>query len=176
MAVTPVDPRVGRKKALAVGQVTVCVTGIHLSALADYRGMDRRAFLSTVGVTAATALGGCLAGGEREGLAVEGTALSVAPGDEATIVARAYDVTRFRFGGVSPRGIELVDTSVSPSPDGQADSFPPVWTWDAPESRVEGELRIAVSRDADTDEYAYEVLVENGETELRGEFSIAVSD
>lgn len=138
--------------------------------------MNRRAFLSTAGVTVTTTLGGCLGGHDREGLAIEGTAQTVTSGNEATIIARAYDVTRFRFGGVTPRGIGFVDAEVSPSPDQQADSFPPIWMWDAPESRVVGELSISVPSGVDTGEYSYEVLAQNENTQLRGNFSIAVSN
>jgi len=64
----------------------------------------------------------------------------------------------------------MTDTSVSPSPDAQADSFPPIWSWDDPQSTVTGELAVSVSPEVTAEEYSYGVTVSNGDERAEQRF------
>lgn len=139
--------------------------------------MNRRAYLLALGSVAAVGPSGCLGDStSREGLSIEGAALTLGPGTEGVISASAYNAHRFQFLPPEIADLSRTDARVTPSADGQADSFPPGWVWNETQSTIEGELTIAVPSDVDRGEYSYGVTAANGDEQLRAEFTITVED
>ncbi|MCQ4332816.1 hypothetical protein KM295_04760 [Natronomonas sp. F2-12] len=138
--------------------------------------MNRRELLRCSGAVGALVLAGCVGERPRDRLAVEGSSPTIGPGDDATIVARIYRADRVAFSLPAADRIEATGTDVSPSPDGQADSFPPIWLWDDPQQSIEATLDVSVASDADTGAYTYSVTASNGTREIVAEFTVTVGD
>jgi hypothetical protein len=130
-------------------------------------GVQRRQYLTIAGATITGGIGGCLG---RESPSIEGTAPTLSPGTDAVVSATAHHVDRFRFRPIDTEGIEMIDTSISPSPDAQADSFPPIWSWNDPQPTVTGELALSVVPEVTAGEYSYGVSVSNGDEQAEKRF------
>lgn len=138
--------------------------------------MHRHDFLRGLCGIGAIGVAGCLGSRSRDGLAVEGTAPTLAPGADGEIVAVAYEADQVAFTGTITDPIEIVEVDVSPSPDSQLDSFPPIWLWNEPQSSVEATARVSVPADADVGEYAYGVSASVGERSIDATFTVTVDD
>lgn len=136
--------------------------------------MNRRELLGELGAVVTLAVSGCLSSRSREQLAIEGSAPTLDPGDDAVIIATVYNADQVSFSRLPDGQIEATDTDVSPSPDVQYDSFPPGWVWDTPQSSIEATLGVSAASDADTGEYAYGVSASNGNKELSAGFNVTV--
>jgi hypothetical protein len=138
--------------------------------------MNRRELLRCSGAVGALVLAGCVGEHSRDQLAVEGSAPTLEPGGDAVISARVYAADRVAFSPLAADRIEMTGTDVSPSPDRQADSFPPIWFWDDPQQSIEATLDVSVASDADTGAYTYGVTASNGTREVVAEFTVTVGD
>jgi len=136
--------------------------------------MDRRELLLQLGAGGTLVVSGCLGGQSRGQLAVEGSAPTLSPNDDAVIVATVYNADRVSFSRLPDDQIEATDTDVSPSPDTQYDSFPPEWVWHGPQSAVEATLDVSVASDADPGAYVYGVSAANGDKAVDAEFAVSV--
>lgn len=139
--------------------------------------MDRRQYLLSVGSGAGVVTAGCLGDDpDREGLSVEGSAPTLSAGGNTVISGSAYNADSFRFWPPEIADLSMTETNVSPSPDEQADSFPPIWVWDEPKSVIEAELDVTVGSDVDTGEYTYGITARNGTKQQRAEYTIIVDN
>lgn len=136
--------------------------------------MDRRTLLLQLGAVGTLAGSGCLGGQSRDQLAIEGSAPTLNPDDDAVIVATVYNASQVSFSRLPDTQIETTDIDVSPSPDIQFDSYPPGWVWDSPQSSIEATLRVSAASDADTGEYGYGVSASTGDKKVTAEFTITV--
>lgn len=151
--------------------------------------MRRRDMLRGVGVAGTVGVAGCLGlkatqegnpstpaeqDDTREEVAVEGTAPILSPGTDAAISARAYNVDRFQFRIPGPHPYRATDFDASPSPDAGADSRPPIWFWDSPQSAVDASMVVSVPGNADAGEYTYAVEARKDSKQVTASFAIAI--
>lgn len=136
--------------------------------------MNRRELLLQLGAGGTLAVSGCLGGHSREQLAIEGSAPTLSPGDDAVIVATVYNADRVSFSRLPDDRIETTAIEVSPSPDVQYDSFPPGWVWNDTQSSIEATLGVSVASDAGAGEYVYGVSASNDNKAVNAEFTITV--
>lgn len=137
--------------------------------------MERRQYLLACGAAVGTVTGGCLTETrQRDGLSLEGTAPTLTPGTDVVISATAYNADYFRFWPPDFVPTTEIEVDVSPSPDEQLDSWPPVWIWDTPQPTVDGKLTLPVPSDQALGDYEYGVSAFNGQKRLRADFTIKV--
>lgn len=136
--------------------------------------MNRRELLLQLGAVGTLALSGCLGSQSREQLAIEGSAPTLSPGDDAVISATVYNADQVSFSRLPDDPIETTDLDVSPSPDVQYDSFPPGWVWNDTQSSIKTKLSVSAASDADTGEYVYGVRASNDNKAVNAEFTITV--
>lgn len=137
--------------------------------------MDRRTLLRRVGAIGAATVAGCVGESGQDGLAVEGTAPTVRLGETVAVVARVANATRVQFSMPAGDQLDASGADVSPSPDMQMDSFPPIWTWETPQSAIEATLTVETTADATPSEYTYGVRAANEEKRMEAEFVITIA-
>jgi hypothetical protein len=64
---------------------------------------------------------------------------------------------RLRLPNASGVSLDVGNATVEPSPDSVAESYPPIWQWDSPQSSVTVTVVIQVAPDAPTGRVAYGV-------------------
>lgn len=125
--------------------------------------MNRRQFLITGSAGMAVGLAGCLSDGDGRP-EIEGSGVTVSPGEKAVLEIEASNVGSIRFSGLpEPDGLslEISDTDLSPSPSGQDDAFPPYWNWSGTRSTVDVETQLHAAESVAPGEYRYEITVWN---------------
>jgi len=142
--------------------------------------MNRRRLVAGLRSVGAVPLAGCAGDGEWNPT-VDGDALTLSPGEEATVTVRATDIGGFAFRP-PPEGITIgtaaSERSVSPPPDSGEDSAPPRWFWSR-RTDVTVEAPIAVAETAEPGEYQYGVAVfpgDDSERSVREAFEITVTN
>lgn len=92
---------------------------------------------------------------------------TVEPGESATIAVEAEHVTSVQLGlpeDRSARGnltLDFENATVEPKPDSVAESYPPVWNWEAAQSRVRVEIPVHAAANATPGTYVFTVTVRN---------------
>jgi len=139
-------------------------------------GMDRRGYATRVGSLAAVALAGCLRADGGGGPVVEGSDVTLAPGERASVTVRAENVDRLRFGVsfLDSDAVTAESFDVTPSPDAVMESFPPVWSWNDPQSSVEATMVLRASADAPDVTVSYDVTAALGDDEVTEAFDVEV--
>lgn len=151
--------------------------------------MERRQFLAGTVPTMSVVLGGCLGSGPSctDGDSwppeVEVEALELAPGDSGEFDIQVDGITLFSFdripGHCASSGwpIRFGDIETTPRMDAQADSCPPIYTWDDC-TRVTVTVPVFVASDAEpgTYEFGFGIAEQIGESNsLDDEFTITVT-
>ena len=137
--------------------------------------MDRRQCLSGAGAVLTAVFGGCLDSGTANSeLSVECSEATLDPDTGLALTAHARNVDQFSFDPPSSDHLEVVSVDVSPSPDVQEDSFPPIWYWDTPQSSVEAVMEIHVSEGTPVGEYSYEIAGSRRDERVTEECTITI--
>jgi hypothetical protein len=138
--------------------------------------MHRRGYATQVGALAAVTLAGCLRADGGGGPVVEGSDVTLAPGERASVTVRAETVDRLRFGVsfLDSDAVAVESFDVTPPPDAVAESFPPVWSWDDPQSSVQATMALRASEDAPAVRVSYSVTAALGDDEVTEAFDVEV--
>ena len=142
--------------------------------------MNRRGYLAggMLGLVGATAFAGCQApradgGGDP---AVDGSAVTLAPGETVSVTVTARNVDRLSFGVpfLDSEALTVESFDVSPAADATLESYPPVWTWENARSSVEATMTVRADDDAAPTTTSYGVTAARGDTTVTEEFEITV--
>lgn len=111
--------------------------------------MNRRGYLvrGTLGLVGGVALAGCQAPGTdggSDGPTVEGSDVTLAPGETAPVTVTGRNVDRLSFGVpfLDSERLAVESFDVSPTADATLESYPPTWTWTDPQSSVEATMAV----------------------------------
>jgi len=145
----------------------------------------RRCLAALSGLAAATA--GCLSPDGPDcsdpwSPGIEGEEPTLAPGGSTTVEVVIERATGVSLGVPSVDGehvlVDVAGATIIPSPDGQADSYPPIWFWDAC-TGVTVRVPVEVAPDAEPGEYAYSVRAmrshDGDREEATREFAVTVT-
>lgn len=126
--------------------------------------MQRRALLTTAGVTITSIFAGCLAegGGNEEPISVSKP--TVTRGETAYISIEALNLSGLRISEFpSEKSLDLGDWSFDPSPKATFDVFPPYWEFSGDDTT--GEIPIQTTAETPPDSYQFELTFEIGDEE-----------